>query len=678
MRTGFRKRIREAIANPVLQRALDQNAERRLQAKESAYASIPNVEDLRQHFREVREKTVNNLDTYLAQLRENLQAHGIHVHWAESAERACQIVLHIAYDHNASLIAKSKSMISEEIALNHALEKAGLQVVETDLGEYIVQLRGEPPAHIITPAVHLLREDVGETFARELGMPYTTDIEVMTETAREKLREVFLSADIGISGVNCAVAESGTLCLVTNEGNGRMVTTLPPVHIALLGLERIVPTLPDLVSFLQLLPPAATGQSITSYISLIQAPRGTKDPDGPSERHVILLDNGRHAMADSPLAESLLCIRCGACLNACPVFQEIGGHAYGSVYPGPIGSVISPGLFGVKAYGHLAKASTLCGACQEVCPVMIDLPTMLLRVRKAYVTQGASKPMRWGMRAFAWLMAHPRRYRWAKTLASWFSLVMPREDGWIRMLPPPFAAWTATRRFPRFAPRSFLTKTKTRPVPDSERKQGFEEAMPTPAQPYAVADEDLTARFKRELEELGGEFFACEKNHAPECIAAALHDLGVHSVMTWDAHEPLVGSVLPHLTNEGFQMVSPELPFGRDPQRTSHMALDSLQHVEAGLTGAVAGLAHTGTVVIPGGWGRSQLASLLPPVHLAVIAADTIHATMNNWLAESGERLLREAPQVSLISGPSRTADIEMTLTTGVHGPKRLLVFCLH
>lgn len=215
-------------------------------------------------------------------------------------------------------------------------------------------------------------------------------------------------------------------------------------------------------------------------------------------------------------------------------------------------------------------------------------------------------------------------------------------------------------------------------MPVSEREQGFEEVMPTTAQPHTVADEDLTARFKRELEELGGEFFACERDHAPGRIAAALRDLGVHSVMAWDASEPLVESVLPHLAKEGFQVVSPELPFKCETQRTLQMALNSLQHVEVGLTGAVAGLAHTGTIVVPGGWGRSQLASLLPHMHIAVLAEDTIHATMKDWLTESGERLLREAPQVSLISGPSRTADIEMTLTTGVHGPKRLIVFCLH
>ncbi len=278
-------------------------------------------------------------------------------------------------------------MVSEEIDFNHALEAAGIQVVETDLGEYIVQLRGERPSHILTPAVHLRRGQVGQLFHDKLGTPYTEDIPEMVATARRVLREVFLTADIGVSGVNFGVAETGTLCLVTNEGNGRMVTSLPPVHVALMGIERLVPTLDDLALFLSLLPRSGTGQKLSVYTSLIHAPKRLTDVDGPPERHLILVDNGRSAMRNSPLAESLYCIRCGACLNACPVFREIGGHAYigldGSIapYPGPIGSVVSPGLLGCGNFGQLAQASSLCGACQEACPVDINLPELLLRVR---------------------------------------------------------------------------------------------------------------------------------------------------------------------------------------------------------------------------------------------------------------------------------------------------------
>ena len=269
------------------------------------------------------------------------------------------------------LVAKSKSMVSEEIALNHALEKENIEVIETDLGEYIVQLRHERPSHIITPAAHLKKEQVAELFHEKLGIPYTTDIPTLTATARKVLREVFLTADIGLSGVNFGVAETGGVCIITNEGNGRMVATLPPVHIALMGMERIVPNLNDLALMLSLLPRSATGQKLTVYTQLLHKPLENQT------RHLVILDNGRTRLRNSPLRESLYCIRCGACLNACPVFRELGGHAYiGSdlsiaPYPGPIGSVISPGLLG-ENYVQLAQASSLCGACKDACPVNIE------------------------------------------------------------------------------------------------------------------------------------------------------------------------------------------------------------------------------------------------------------------------------------------------------------------
>ena len=309
------------------------------------------------------------------------------MHRAADGREAVEIVLRIAHQHAARLIAKSKTMVGEEIRLNQALEAEGIKAVETDLGEFIVQLRGEPPSHIITPAVHLTRREVGQTFAEKLGIPYTEDIPTLTATARRVLRQTFLEADIGVSGVNVGVAESGTLCIVTNEGNGRMCTTIPKVHIALMGIERMVPTMQDLALILELLPRSATGQKLSVYTSLINSPRTREEIDGAEERHLVLVDNGRLALQKSPMREVLYCIRCGACLNACPVFREIGGHAYYGAngqhtpYPGPIGSAVSPGLFGTDGFGNLARASSLCGACKEACPVDIDLPKLLLRVR---------------------------------------------------------------------------------------------------------------------------------------------------------------------------------------------------------------------------------------------------------------------------------------------------------
>ena len=387
MANPFRSHIKASLADVNLQTALDANAERRINVRQIAFESLANPAALRAKAHLIRQDVVEHLDSYLEQFISRAGENGIVIHRAEDADQAIKMVLEIAEQHDAKLIAKSKTMVSEEIGLNHTLEKHGLEVIETDLGEYIVQLRGEPPSHIITPAVHLRRQDVGKLFEEKLGLAYTEDIGIMTNTARQILRQVFLDADIGISGVNFGVAETGTLCIVTNEGNGRMVTTLPRTHVALMGIERIVPTMEDLALMLSLLPRSATGQKLSVYTSLLNSPRAENDPDGPRERHVILVDNGRSVVRESELQEILYCIRCGSCLNACPVFREIGGHAYvgqhgkSTPYPGPIGSVISPALFGRCEFGNLARASSLCGACKEACPVDIDLPKLLLRIR---------------------------------------------------------------------------------------------------------------------------------------------------------------------------------------------------------------------------------------------------------------------------------------------------------
>lgn len=549
-------------------------------------------------------------------------------------------------------------------------------MVETDLGEFIVQLRGETPSHIITPAVHLRREDVADTFARELGMPHSTNVKDMNAAARETLRQIFLTAQIGVSGINFGVAESGTLCLVTNEGNGRMVTTLPPVHVAVMGVERLVPTLGDLALMLKLLPRSATGQKITSYVTLIQNPRRSGDPDGPDERHVILVDNNRLAMADSPLAESLLCIRCGACLNVCPIFREIGGHAYASVYPGPIGSVISPGLFGLAEYGHLAKASSLCGACAEVCPVGIDLPDLLLRVRHMNAQRlHRQLIMKWGMSLYTWLMLSPVRYRRAQQFAAWATRLLPSREGWIRKLPTPLSSWTTSRFFPAFSQRAFIPRKKKYHSSDRQKllsKKSTKEPEVLPGKPAPV---EVSAWFGQELENIGGTFIRCKLDHASDSVLEYIQKFEVKKLIVWGEQDMPLITVSKQLRDNGYQIIKPTLPWGDDPSREDRLI--ELSSVEVGLTGAVAGIAETGTVVVATGHLRSQLASLLPKVHLVLLLASEIHETMEDWLAEGGAQAVRDASSVCLISGPSRTADIEMTLTIGVHGPDQVIVFCL-
>lgn len=458
----FSELVSRAFANPERLAALRQAAGDSHDRSEDVMKSLPDADATRDLARAIRAHTIVNLDRYLEQFESAMTAAGGRVHWARDAAEACQIVLGIAGESGGRRVVKSKSMLSEEIGLNGALEQAALEVVETDLGEYIAQLGHDRPSHIVAPVLHLTRQEVGSIFTENLGVPYTDEIGVLTGIARRMLREHFLSADMGISGCNCAVAETGTVCLVTNEGNGRMVTGLPRVHVVLMGMERIVPTLDDLGVMLQLLARSATGQKLSVYTSLISGPRRAEEPHGPDEVHVVIVDNGRSRALGGELAEILYCIRCGACLNVCPVYHTIGGHAYGSVYPGPMGSVVSPVLGGVAVFPELPHASTLCGACRDVCPVRIDLPTLLLRLRRETVRQGESPGwMAAGMKGYALVAGGPGRFRWAAGLAGWFSRLVGGE--WFGgRLPGPLGAWTRYRAFPLFARKTFQAWWKER------------------------------------------------------------------------------------------------------------------------------------------------------------------------------------------------------------------------
>ena len=353
-------------------------------------------------------------------------------------------------------------MVSEEIRLNHALADIGVEAVETDLGEYIIQLAQETPFHIIAPAMHKTRQDVSHLFADKIDRPNLVEIEDMAKAARETLREKFLQADMGITGANFLVAETGTLVIVTNEGNGRVCTSVPRIHVALTGMEKVIPSLEDLAVFLRLLPRAATGQRMTSYVSFISGPRRSQDEDGPEEFHLVIVDNGRSRLLRDPeLRESLYCIRCGACLNVCPVYRKVGGHAYGWVYPGPIGAVISPVLVGLREAKDLPYASSLCGACREVCPVKINIPHMLLRLRSRLMEGSAPEERKvtlWEKllaRGYYRLMGSPAMLSLAHRLGRLMQVPLAR-SGKIRSIPiPPFSRWTRHRDLPALPPKSF-------------------------------------------------------------------------------------------------------------------------------------------------------------------------------------------------------------------------------
>ncbi len=453
---SFRQRAAGALGDAFLKQALSIATTRFLALRREAFSGFPEGEALRDRARAIKEATLQRLDYWLERLVDNVEARGGRVHYAGSADEARAIVVDIARAAGARLVVKSKSMATEEVGLNEALEAAGITPVETDLGEYIIQLAHERPSHIIAPAIHKTRGQVAELFARELKRPVEADPEVLTRIAREELRGRFLRADMGITGANFAVAETGTVVLVTNEGNGRMTTTLPRVHVALVGVEKVIPSMSDLVVFLAILARSATGQRLSVYTTLLDGVRGPGELEGPEEFHLVLLDRGRVDALTGPLREALFCLRCGACLNVCPVYRQIGGHAYGSTYPGPIGILLTAMLEGREAVGELAHASSLCGACAEACPVRIDIPRMLIELRRDNVRAGrAPQPGEQLLfRLFAWLLGRPRLFRAAVRLARRLQRPFLR-DGTIRRLPLFFGEWTRTRDLPPVADRSF-------------------------------------------------------------------------------------------------------------------------------------------------------------------------------------------------------------------------------
>jgi L-lactate dehydrogenase complex protein LldF len=674
----FRNKIRAAIANDALQSALDKNAAQRIRSREASFSGLSqDFQTLKDMTHITRSDVIDNLEEYLTQFIENAAKNGFIIHQAANAAEARDNVLSIVKDHKAGLIAKSKTMMSEEIKLNQALEAAGVEVVETDLGEYIVQLRNEHPSHIITPAVHLRREDVGETFQKKLGIPYTADIPTLTNIARARLRQTFLDADIGISGVNFGVAETGSICIVTNEGNGRMVTTLPRVHIALMGIERLVPDMDSLALLIKMLPRSATGQKISVYTQLIKKPRKPGEIDGADERHIVLIDNGRRKLRQTRLAESLLCIRCGACINACPVFREIGGFSYTSrfgdytPYPGPIGSVLSPGLFGQVDFGHLAQASTLCGACKEACPVDIDLPTLLLRVRSGgvdlkaqtktnFIPQGIPPSIAWGLRAFTQASTHPSIFSAAQRLAAAVSKIYSPLSKW--MVLPVITGWGYAKDFPRPAAKTFRKRWEA--VGGIFGSSGTQVTLPPKGIPTTEEippaehkiSASLTDIFKAELTALSGNFILIHPDELSYQIISLLKEKVLNQALAWYG-EHLPPGLLEELEKNGIG-----ISFDNNPE------------VKVGITGVQAAIAETGTLAITSGIGHPATTSLLPEIHIAILYEKDIYENLPQVLHLQE---IQSASSLTLISGPSRTADIEMTLTIGVHGPGELYVFCL-
>ncbi len=445
----------EALGSPNLQLALSRLGETLALGNRTAFEKLSGSSLLRDKARAIKDDTLAHLDVHIEQLERAVTARGGHVHYAVDGNEAVAIVREIVRQTGTRRIVKSKSMVTEEIHLNRHLEEDGLEVTETDFGEFIIQVAGERPSHLVGPALHKTAEEMAVCLSERFGVQLTKEPHVMAQFARGLLRKKFAEADMGITGGNFLVAETGTVVIISNEGNARLTTSVPRVMVSIVGIEKVIPKLSDLPIFLKVLARAATGQKMSIYTSLVTGPRKSHEGDGPEEFHLVLLDNGRSRILGSPMRESLFCIRCGACLNVCPVYRKIGGHAYGGTYSGPIGAVITPLFDGLKENYHQPHASSLCGACQAACPVKIQIPELLIRNRAAQHEQHiAPRGEELIYKIWSRLMRSPRGYRLMTRLAarvlSWFAT-----EGWLKRLPGPLAGWTACRDFPAPAKRSF-------------------------------------------------------------------------------------------------------------------------------------------------------------------------------------------------------------------------------
>ncbi|MGD8263356.1 MAG: LutB/LldF family L-lactate oxidation iron-sulfur protein [Desulfobacterales bacterium] len=470
---------KKALKNEVLQVALADLQNRFGRGTARAYKNLPEGPELRFKAHDIRMQAIENLDVLLETLAENVRRNDGHVFFAEDANAAVNYCLAVAEKHRVKLAVKGKSMVGEEIGLNRAFNDAGIEVAETDLGEYIIQLAGERPSHIIAPAIHKTRNEIGSLFSNRLGIAYTNDPPKLTWAARKALREKFLAADMGLSGCNLACAETGHITTVSNEGNIRMSTTMPKIHVAIMGMERVAARLEDHDVLLRLLCRGAAAQNMATYVSYIGGPREFGQIDGPDEFHLVILDNGRsRILADEEFREMLYCIRCAACLNICPVYGKIGGHSYGHPYSGPVGAVVMPLLAGINEAKDLCQGETLCGACQDACSVNIDIPRMLLALR-AKLADGdpnwnvsrASHSEKAAYKIWSWIIQNRCVYDVCLRMAALSQKLFPKNNEMIRWLPPPANGWTQSRDIKPIAAKSFMQRWRSGEIKAIDSRQ---------------------------------------------------------------------------------------------------------------------------------------------------------------------------------------------------------------
>ena len=660
----FRAQSATAVANKRLQNAVRKTADLLTTMRAKTTNGKPGFEELRTWGRSRKLAVSGNVEHWSRMFADNLSKLGATVHWAKDGAEARRIIVTIARERGITTAVKSKSMTTEEIELNTALEHAGIEVTETDLGEFIIQLAGERPSHIMAPAIHRNQDEVRQLFAEKIGAPPDLDVEGMVRLARNVLRRRFLTAGMGITGCNFAVADSGTIAIVTNEGNGRMCATLPNVQVALVGLEKLIPSLHDLPDFLSLLTCSATGQRASSYINMTTGPRRAGETEGPQELHVVLLDNGRGDIARGPWREIMHCLHCSACLNHCPVYKAVGGHAYESPYCGPMGSVLSSTLWGTAEYPDLPDACTLCGRCAEVCAVKIPLPEYHRSLRNRNGTTAFSSTIA------AWLTAFPGGYATAIRLLGKV-LRHPQLAGILPGINKNAANWALNHQLPQpKAEQDFRQwwQQRRRTEPQLQLKRAVVHEVSPPAPPAASTKQDLYALYCRRAGVLG-----------VEVTEISLQDIP--------------GRLQKLRAEENTSIVA--LPQGGWPKGLHRLLLDSLVAGECrvaecsadqafdialldlariGITCSRAYLAETGSLLFAAGPGYGTLASLLPEVQLTLTPRSCLYADLQSYLADNPQAMPSRLIQVS---GPSRTGDIEGTMTVGVHGPRRVIHWIL-
>ena len=678
---------------------------------------------------EIKWEAVNHLDRYLEEFVSKIEARGAKVFWAENAQEARDYIIQLARQNDVRSIVKSKTMTGEEIHLNDALEKEGFEIVESDLGEYIVQLREEPPYHLVFPAMHLKREQISDLFQDKLGSAPTDKPEELTMTARRVMRKKFCAADMGITGGNFLVAETGMISITENEGNSRLTASLPKIHVSIVGIEKVLPKFAHLGLFLPMLATAGAGQSLTCYNTFYGAPRLPGEPDGPEQFHVVLLDNRRtQLLADAEQRDALHCIRCGACLNVCPIFKNVGGHTYGTTYQGPIGSVITPHLRGLHDWKHLSSASSLCGACTETCPVKINLHHHLLHNRRNAARTEPSFTEKIMYRGFAFAMLRPKVYQMAAEFARLLQPVRQAVNGTFL---DPLRPWTKTRSFPPIAEKSFRDLWRERS--DGSQTNGSQIASLNPIL-QSRSDDRKVARHGVSGEQPinnirpGRDEGTNNRLKGREAILARIREalkIAAPHPVTDAPQEPIspqqwlppVGPTLDEqieLFRQNAQVLKADFQVCADTagaiefiktlaategwkkiglhdgeltnaiagtlglpmvKTDGGYALDALENCDAGLTECEALIAQTGTVMISARRSGGRALSVLPPHHIVLARRNQMMPDLPAALKKVQEKFSNNYPGIiSLITGPSRTGDIERILVLGAHGPKKLTI----